>query len=70
MIAEVDRILRPEGKLIVRDNSETLEEVESMAKSLTWEVRMTYSKENEGLLFVQKTMWRPKEVEASLPSLS
>ncbi|CAD5195971.1 unnamed protein product [Musa acuminata subsp. malaccensis] len=70
VIAEVDRILRPEGKLIVRDNSETIEEVESMAKSLKWEVRMTYSKENEGLLFVQKTMWRPKEVEASLPSLS
>ncbi|CAL9149923.1 unnamed protein product [Musa hybrid cultivar] len=70
VIAEVDRILRPQGKLIVRDNAETLEEVESMAKSLNWEVRMGYSKEKEGLLCVQKTLWRPEEVEATVSSLS
>ncbi|KAL0396913.1 UNVERIFIED_CONTAM: putative methyltransferase PMT26 [Sesamum calycinum] len=28
-----------------------------------WEIRMTYSKDNEGLLYAQKTMWRPKEEE-------
>lgn len=61
MIAEVDRILRPEGKLIVRDEAEIIDEVESIAKSLQWEIRMVYSKENVGLLCVQKTMWRPKE---------
>lgn len=70
VIAEVDRILRPQGTLIVRDNAETLEEVESMAKSLNWEVRMGYSKEKEGLLCVQKTLWRPEEVEATVSSLS
>uniref|UniRef100_A0A804KCM1 Methyltransferase n=1 Tax=Musa acuminata subsp. malaccensis TaxID=214687 RepID=A0A804KCM1_MUSAM len=70
VIAEVDRILRPQGKLIVRDNAETLEEVESMAKSLNWEVRMGYSKEKGGLLCVQKTLWRPEEVEATVSSLS
>ncbi|RWW62630.1 hypothetical protein BHE74_00030230 [Ensete ventricosum] len=70
VIAEVDRILRPQGNLIVRDNAETIEEVESMARSLNWEVRMSYSKENEGLLCVQKTVWRPKEVEATVSSLS
>lgn len=63
VFAEVDRILRPEGKLILRDNVETLNEVESMARSLKWEIRMTFSKEKEGLLCVQKTMWRPTEVE-------
>lgn len=63
VVAEVDRVLRPEGKLIVRDDVETINEVESMARSLQWEIRMSYSKENEGLLCVQKTMWRPKEVE-------
>lgn len=63
VIAEVDRILRPEGMLIVRDNVETVSEVESMAKSLQWEVRLTYSKDKEGLLCVKKTFWRPTETQ-------
>lgn len=63
VVAEVDRILRPEGKLIVRDNIETINELESMLKSMHWEVRMTYAKDKEGLLCVQKSMWRPKESE-------
>lgn len=63
IVAEVDRILRPEGKLIVRDKVEAVTELESMFKSMHYEIRMTYSKDKEGLLCVQKTMWRPKEVE-------
>ncbi|KAK9053777.1 hypothetical protein SSX86_024851 [Deinandra increscens subsp. villosa] len=63
LMAEVDRILRPEGKLIVRDNIETIAEVENMAKSMNWNIRMTYSKDNEGMLCVEKTFWRPAEVE-------
>lgn len=61
-VAEVDRILRPEGSLLVRDKVETISELESMFKSMEWEVRMTYSRDNEGLLCVKKSMWRPKEV--------
>ncbi|EEF46058.1 ATP binding protein, putative [Ricinus communis] len=63
VIVEVDRILRPEGKLIVRDNVETVTELENILRSMHWEVRMTYSKEKEGLLYVEKSMWRPKESE-------
>lgn len=63
VVAEVDRILRPEGKLIVRDDVETINELESMVKGMQWEVRMTYSKDKEGLLCVEKSMWRPKELE-------
>ncbi|KAK6939955.1 putative S-adenosyl-L-methionine-dependent methyltransferase [Dillenia turbinata] len=63
VIAEVDRILRPGGKLIVRDKVDTISEVESMARSLQWKIRLTYSQENEGLLCVEKTMWRPTETE-------
>ncbi|XP_044478517.1 probable methyltransferase PMT26 [Mangifera indica] len=63
VVAEVDRILRPEGKLVVRDNVETINELESLFKSLKWEVRMTYSKDKEGLLCVQKSMWRPNQWE-------
>ena len=63
MIAEVDRILRPEGYLVIRDNVETIGEIESMAKSLHWDIRLTYSKNGEGFLCIQKTFWRPTKVE-------
>ncbi|KAI4317083.1 hypothetical protein L6164_024992 [Bauhinia variegata] len=63
VVAEIDRILRPEGKLIIRDKVETINELESMMRAMQWEVHMTYSKDEEGLLFVQKSMWRPKESE-------
>ncbi|KAL6210139.1 hypothetical protein ACLB2K_021076 [Fragaria x ananassa] len=70
VIAEVDRILRPEGKLIVWDDAETLNEIESMAKSLCWDIRFTYSKENKGLLCIQKTFWRPTEQETILSAIA
>lgn len=63
LTVEVDRILRPEGKLIVRDKVEIITELETMLRSMHWDIRMTYSKDTEGLLFAQKTMWRPQEVE-------
>lgn len=47
--------------MIVRDNAETILEIENMAKSVKWKVKMSYSKNGEGLLFVQKTFWRPKQ---------
>ncbi|XP_071737033.1 probable methyltransferase PMT26 [Rutidosis leptorrhynchoides] len=63
LVAEADRILRPEGKLIIRDTLDIINEVENMVRSMNWEVRLTYSKDKEGLLCVQKTMWRPTEIE-------
>ncbi|GAB2218613.1 hypothetical protein Drorol1_Dr00001839 [Drosera rotundifolia] len=63
LVAETDRILRPEGKLIVRDKVEIITELESLLRSMKWEIRMTYSKGTEGLLCAQKTMWRPTETE-------
>lgn len=62
-IAEVDRMLRPEGKIIVRDSLEIINKLEATFKAMHWEIRMTYSKDKEGLLCAQKTMWRPIEVE-------
>ncbi|CAH8299523.1 unnamed protein product [Eruca vesicaria subsp. sativa] len=62
-IAEVDRILRPQGTFIVRDDMETIGEIEKMVKSMKWNVRMTHSKDGEGVLSVQKSLWRPTEVE-------
>ncbi|VAI15044.1 unnamed protein product [Triticum turgidum subsp. durum] len=63
VMAEVDRILRPEGKMIVRDDRDTAEEVERIAKSLHWEVRMAVSNQGERLLCFHKTMWRPTQVQ-------
>ncbi|KAK6938345.1 putative S-adenosyl-L-methionine-dependent methyltransferase [Dillenia turbinata] len=70
VIAEVDRILRPGGKLIVRDKVDTISEVESMARSLQWKIRLIYSQENEGLLCVEKTMWRPSETETIMSAIA
>ncbi|KAL9280856.1 putative methyltransferase PMT24 [Arabidopsis thaliana] len=52
VMAEVDRIRRPQGTFIVRDDMETIGEIEKMVKSMKWNVRMTYSKDGEGLLSV------------------
>ncbi|XP_041021047.1 probable methyltransferase PMT27 isoform X1 [Juglans microcarpa x Juglans regia] len=59
VMVEVDRIVRPGGKLIVRDESSTIGEVENLLKSLHWEVHLTFSKNQEGMLSAQKGNWRP-----------
>ncbi|XP_020572743.1 probable methyltransferase PMT26 isoform X2 [Phalaenopsis equestris] len=70
VIVEVDRILRPEGFLIVRDDMQTIQEIENILKSLHWDIRLSYSKETESLLCMQKKMWRPQEIEAKSASIS
>nr|ALA99947.1 DUF248-1 [Populus tomentosa]ALA99959.1 DUF248-1 [Populus tomentosa] len=64
LLAEVDRIVRPGGKLIVRDESSAIGEVENLLKSLHWEVHLTFSKDQEGLLSAQKGDWRPQTYAA------
>ncbi|KAE8699969.1 putative methyltransferase PMT27 [Hibiscus syriacus] len=63
-LAEVDRIVRPGGKLIVRDESDAISEVENLLKSLHWEVHLTFSKDQEGILSAQKGDWRPTTYQA------
>ncbi|XP_042451484.1 probable methyltransferase PMT24 [Zingiber officinale] len=65
LIAEVDRIVRPGGKIIVRDDSATASEVESLLKSLHWNVRLTFSKNREGVVFAEKSDWRPNKLAAA-----
>lgn len=64
VIAEIDRIVRPGGKLIVRDKSGAVGEVENLLKSLHWVVHLTFSKNQEGILSAQKSEWRPDSYEA------
>lgn len=63
VMAEIDRVLRPQGTFIIRDDMETIGEVEKMVKSMKWNVKITQSKDNEGLLSIQKSWWRPTETE-------
>lgn len=64
-MAEIDRIVRPGGKLIVRDESSAIGEVENLLKSLHWEVHLAFSKDQEGILSAQKSYWRPDTYVAS-----
>lgn len=64
-MAEVDRIVRPGGKLIVRDEPSTVSEVENFLKSLHWEILFAFSKDQEGVLSAQKGNWRPDTYQPS-----
>nr|XP_043607848.1 probable methyltransferase PMT28 [Erigeron canadensis] len=59
IVVEMDRILRPGGWAIIRDKAPILKSLEDIFKSLHWEIRMTFIQSKEGILCVQKTMWRP-----------
>ncbi|KAK1410449.1 hypothetical protein QVD17_36986 [Tagetes erecta] len=59
VVVEIDRIVRPGGQLIVRDDSSTLMEIEELLKSLHWDVHLTSSKNKERILSAQKSTWRP-----------
>ncbi|KAL0391490.1 UNVERIFIED_CONTAM: putative methyltransferase PMT27 [Sesamum latifolium] len=64
VMAEVDRIVRPGGKLIVRDEANTVGEVEKLLKSLHWEIFSNISKKQERILSAQKSEWRPHSFAA------
>lgn len=61
----MDRILRPGGKIIVRDEPATVREVEETLKSLHWNIRLTFTQGNEGILSAEKTDWRPQAYSSS-----
>ncbi|CAJ1930276.1 unnamed protein product [Sphenostylis stenocarpa] len=63
VMAEVDRILRPGGKLIVRDEATTLSDVKTLLKSLHWEI--IHDKIKEGVLCAKKRKWRPDAMALS-----
>ncbi|XP_043713819.1 probable methyltransferase PMT27 isoform X2 [Telopea speciosissima] len=60
VMAEIDRIIRPGGNLIVRDDSSTVDEIENILKSLHWEVHYSFSKDKEAILSAEKSDWRPE----------
>ncbi|PKA61683.1 putative methyltransferase PMT27 [Apostasia shenzhenica] len=65
VMVEVDRIVRPGGRLILRDESSVISEVENLLKTLHWEVQLTFSKDRKGILSAEKSDWRPQKYSAS-----
>lgn len=59
VVVEMDRILRPGGWAIIREKGQILKSLEAIFRSLHWEIRMTFVQDKEGILCVQKTIWRP-----------
>ncbi|XP_038904647.1 probable methyltransferase PMT28 isoform X1 [Benincasa hispida] len=59
IVVEMDRILRPGGWAIIREKLAIMNPLEEILKSLQWEIRMSYSHGDEGILCAQKTLWRP-----------
>ncbi|KAK4256813.1 hypothetical protein QN277_006490 [Acacia crassicarpa] len=70
VVAEVDRILRPSGKFLVRDKSETIQEIEEIVKSLHWKILTSNSNDKNGFLGAEKSTWRPKKKETLLYALA
>ncbi|CAL5040460.1 unnamed protein product [Urochloa decumbens] len=66
VVVEVDRIVRPGGGIIVRDEASAVGEVEKLLRSLHWDVRLTFSKNDEGVLYAEKSDWRPELIEEPL----
>ncbi|KAK3131260.1 hypothetical protein QOZ80_6BG0504180 [Eleusine coracana subsp. coracana] len=63
VVVEVDRIVRPGGSIILRDEAAAVAEVERLLRSLHWDVRLTFSQNDEGVLYAHKSNWRPELIE-------
>ncbi|XP_077248559.1 putative pectin methyltransferase QUA3 [Tasmannia lanceolata] len=62
LMVEIDRILRPEGTVIIRDSPESIDRVGRMARTVRWTVRMhepePESNGREKLLVATKKFWK------------
>lgn len=62
LMVEMDRILRPEGKVVMRDSSEAVEKAVRIARAIRWTVRVhdgePDSHSGEKILVATKTFWK------------
>jgi methylase of polypeptide subunit release factors len=61
-MVEMDRILRPEGKVVIRDSPEVLDKVARMAHAVRWSSSI-HEKEPEShgrekILIATKSLWK------------
>jgi hypothetical protein len=67
VLLEMDRVLRPTGYAIIRDNPYFLDSVATIAKGMRWtcDRHDTENKDNEKekLLICHKKLWSPKSTQ-------
>jgi hypothetical protein len=64
ILLEMDRILRPEGTVILRDDVDVLLKVQRMAKGMRWKTLMANHEDSrEKLLFAVKRYWTAEASE-------
>lgn len=66
VLLEMDRILRPNGYVIIRESNYFIDSITTIAKSLRWGCQKhdtEYSVENEKLLICQKKLWYSKSTQ-------
>ncbi|KAJ0753802.1 putative S-adenosyl-L-methionine-dependent methyltransferase [Helianthus annuus] len=59
LMAETDRILRPGGILIARDEPHMISELDKLLRSLNWEFNITLINKQEAMISGRKSLWRP-----------
>lgn len=62
LMVEIDRMLRPEGTVVIRDSPEVIEKVARIAHAVRWSATIN-SKEpeshgRENILVATKTLWQ------------
>lgn len=61
-MVEMDRLLRPEGTVVVRDSPEVIEKVDRIARAVRWKSSMQEkepeSNGREKILVATKTSWK------------
>ena len=60
VVLEMDRLLRPQGYVIIREAKYFVESLEALAKGARWECKThetEYKVENEQVLVCRKKMW-------------
>lgn len=62
LMVEMDRLLRPEGTVVVRDSPEVIEKVDRIARAVRWKSSMQEkepeSNGREKILVATKTSWK------------
>lgn len=59
-ILEMDRILRPQGWVIVRDTAMIVKQLLPVMQSLHWRTNIKITQTEENLIVAQKGSWRPE----------
>lgn len=59
-ILEMDRILRPQGWVIVRDTAMIVKQLLPVMQSLHWRTNIKITQTEENLIVAQKRSWRPE----------